>query len=219
MADTINSIKYLVILDFDGTIIPHNSFNLFIKYLYFRNIRPFSLCNLITGSLLRKLRLISSLEFKNKILKIIKGKASEELQKIFSEFADILMTEIRKDALRTIYSHNKNGATTIIISGAIRDYLEYLKTKLEIDAILATELKYKDGICQGTIDGYEVIGDEKVKILEAFLKNSNTKFERIYFYTDSYLDRPLLDMADVKILINKKEKTFADNNYSYERWS
>lgn len=207
----------LVIFDFDGTIIPNNSFYLFIKYLYIDNFTIYKILNLLFYSLMRKLRFISSLEFKNQLLKVLKGKKKEEVEVLLLEFAKSLIPLFRNDALKKINYHRNNGAIIIIISGALFDYLEPLKTILNISQIFGTRLKYINGICTGLIDGQEIIGKEKLKVLNDFI-NNNLNICKIYLYTDSLLDLPLLERVDIGILINIRCKLKKYKHYFYEYW-
>jgi len=218
MESIIDNSHDLVVFDFDGTIIPQNSFNLFIKYIYINKLSLKRIYLLLSSSILRKLRLISSLEFKNKVLQIIKNMPKEELRQLFDEFSKSLHPLIRGDAIKKINFHKFTGAKIIIISGALYDYLAPLQTRLSVDKIIATRIEYKEGRCMGGIEGVELLGIEKVKSLRKYIQANGLSIKKIYCYTDSISDLPILHESDVRVLVNSNKNADKDKNIIHESW-
>ena len=193
---------FIIVFDLDGTIISTNSFHEFIKY-EIRNRSIKGKMEIVESTVLRKLSLITSIEFKNRILSFYKGKNQETLGGLFLSFYRTLSKYNDPKIISIIESYLKNDYEVIIITGALYDYAKFFCEQLKVNAIFATKLLYDDDLVfTGSIIEPEVLGVHKKNIVNELFKN-----KKVVFYTDSYIDKPLLDYSHKGYLVNLKKST------------
>lgn len=191
---------FIIIFDLDDTIISTNSFHEFIKYeINNRTIK--GKLEVIKSILLRKLRLITSCEFKNRILSFYKGENQKTLESYFLNFYATLHKYNDSKITSLIQNYLKNDYEVLIITGALYDYAKFFQNELKIKELIATKLSYDNNlIFSGNIIEPEVLGEQKKSIVSGLYQN-----KKVIFYTDSYLDKPLLGYSHKGYLVNFKK--------------
>ncbi len=154
----------------------------------------------------------------NAILFIFKLKSQKEYKQIFFSFLkdiddiDNLVDMFWESKEKNIFDWylKSDRKKDIIISASPKFLLEPICEKLNIYDLIATKMNKEDGI----IYGANCYGEEKV----LRLKSKYKKIEVDNFYSDSYSDQPLADIAINSYLIvdgnivkwEKKKETFFD---------
>ncbi len=154
----------------------------------------------------------------NAILFIFKLKSQKEYKQIFFSFlkdiddVDNLVDKFWESREKNIFDWylKSDRKKDIIISASPEFLLEPICEKLNIYDLIATKMNKEDGI----IYGANCYGEEKV----LRLKSKYKKIEVDNFYSDSYSDQPLADIAINSYLIvdgnivkwEKKKETFFD---------
>src|SRR5699024_3965951 len=97
-----------------------------------------------------------------------------------------------------IWEHQRQGDRVIVLSGALKPFLNAFVDRLELQVpVIGTELQFdQDGICTGKIGAINN-GDEKVKRVEEWLDRENDQRRddrssvKLWAYADSKSDIPL----------------------------
>ncbi|MUK87968.1 HAD-IB family hydrolase [Ornithinibacillus sp. L9] len=216
----------IITVDFDGTLYQGNSFKVMFqvgkKRFSFKQwyIVSFGLQKAILTGIFKGKNAFRHQFFKA-FAKTFKGKTTSEMDEFFQELVDIGKKEVHQDLVKQIKTHQENGDTIILLSGALHPFLVTFAHELQLDAhVLSTELMFDQyGICTGEV-GPIINGNEKVKKVQAWLENENTLPDRdgitVWAYADSESDIPLLEYVDNPVVVNPNQdmKKIADQN----RW-
>lgn len=175
-----------LVIDLDGTLIDCNSFTEFVKHLFAQ--LPEARLKIFGIVALRKLRLITHLEAKRRIVAI----AQKYLQKVdIDKFIDKLSTHLRPSLLQRIETADR----VILATAAPEIYVIPLAQRLGIPDVAATRH-----------NGAENRGQVKMRNVE----NAGVKFDLdTVVITDHYDDLPLLqrNSAGQNILVNPSSTT------------
>lgn len=195
----------LVFMDLDDTVISTNSFNRFIMYIYGTDIRGGALWNLLKASILRKVRLIDSEEFKDGVLRPLQGISEDAFEELCASFALGLQNYLVRDAVDTIREHQESGDHIVLITGALYNYSCILARALGIMQVAATRIEVSGSRLTGKIVRPELLGEHKAYIACKIANSSKNKYEKVIAYSDSITDLPLLCLLDHGFLINYKQ--------------
>lgn len=106
---------------------------------------------------------------------------------------------LRPEIVDRLRRHQRDGATTVLVSASFEVYLEPLAALLGVDGVLATRLESRDGVLTGHLDGPNCRGPEKVRRLHRWLEertDPGRSGHHVVAYGDSPGDRELLADAD-----------------------
>ncbi len=135
------------------------------------------------------------------ILFLLKIKSQKEYKEIFFSFLNDIddisqivnsFWETNKHKLGSWYLE-KSKHSHIIISASPRFLLEKICEEMKVKDLLATEMDSKTG----KINGENCYGEEKVKRFQSVYKNVKI----LEFYSDSYSDQPMADLAEKNTMI------------------
>ncbi len=201
----------IVTVDFDGTLYQHNSAMAMLKAgktvftlkQRFTIVMSFLICavNRTRGSK-EDLRVIL---FKSFFYQM-KGKSTDEIHDFFLSIANVGCQGVNYDLVSRINKHLEDGDRVIILSGALQPFLEIFIQQLDIraDAIGTSILYNEKGICTGEI-GRIIHGEDKVNRLKLWIKENGAGEQLIWAYADSESDIPLLEFADIAIVVRPKK--------------
>ncbi|MBU9712569.1 HAD family hydrolase [Evansella tamaricis] len=202
----------IVTVDFDGTLYQGDSF----KAMFKMGKRHFNWkqWGTVLGGVVKSVgfgivkgKTALKHEFFKSFASTFKGKTPEELDIFFQELVIMADNEVNHHLVNKIREHQEDGDTVIILSGALRPFLEAFSKRLDLDTkIISTELLYdQNNICTGKI-GTIINGDEKVLKVQEWLKDhvtSDGSYEyEIWAYADSESDIPLLHFVEHPIVVN-----------------
>jgi phosphoserine phosphatase len=94
----------------------------------------------------------------------------------------------------------------LVITATNRFVTEPIVKLYGIDNLLATTPSFTEGRYTGDFDGTPCFQEGKVKLLEAWLKNSTETMQDSWFYSDSHNDLPLLKLVDNPVAVDPDEK-------------
>ena len=195
-------VKKLVVFDFDGTLTTADTFVAFMKY-YHGAARWYAKMVPLAGTFLAyKLGRIDRHAVKDAVVGAAFGgepwsAVEASAQAFAAEVIPGLMRPLGLVRLRErLGEADAGGPEVVICSASISPYLEAYLRPLGVGRIVACELEMDEsGMCTGTLRGFNVWGENKMKALrEAFPR------ARLYLcesYGDSEGDRALLDAANV----------------------
>ncbi len=193
----------LALFDFDGTITKRDSFTPFIRITAKRKVLlallflPVIFCyylKILKPSSVRSL--ITYLSFRG-----YKFDELDEKGRIYAE--NKIPLYIREFAAERIAWHKQQGDKIVLVSASIDVYLRHWCAAQKIDLICST-LEVKNNI----VTGKYINGDchSKRKSDRIKEKYNLNKYERIYAYGDTFEDRRMLELADVKFYRGKEIK-------------
>lgn len=202
----------LITVDFDGTLFEEDSFTLMFKtrskdfglrewgFILFGTVQ-----SILIGIFKGKQALRS--HFFKVFAKTFKGKNRNDLEVFFQQLITEKQHRINKRLVEKIQEHIKNGNQVIILSGALKPFLEALIRNLQLNVtIIGTDLFFDEtGTCTGET-GTLVNGEEKVQAVKEWIEKhqKDNKIMQVWAYADSESDIPLLEYVEKPIIVNPK---------------
>jgi phosphatidylglycerophosphatase C len=138
------------------------------------------------------------------LVHLLAGTPLAAVEAAAAHFVDVLLQDrLRPDTLARLRWHRAEGHDVVIVSASPAVYLSRLGERLEVQAVLATELEVgEDGRLTGRMRGRNCRGPEKVARLDGWLADRpHPRPDRLYAYGDSAGDRELLARADVGVRV------------------
>ena len=194
--------KKIIVYDFDKTIYNGETSTDFMLFFLKRNPKYIiRLCNVLYSLFYYKKDLKKSKEI---FFRILNGVNIEFLKEEINEFWKVKKDKIFSWVYDEILENKKVSDELILISATPSIFLEKISKELGFDKLLATEFENTNKLFDSKIKGPNCKGEEKVNRLNEYIDN----YTILKFYSDSMSDKPLFDLADEKIFINKgiKEK-------------
>lgn len=119
------------------------------------------------------------------------------------EFIEQVIEPIILPAARELISrHRERGDELLIITATNSFITAPIASALGVPHLLATDPEMIDGRYTGEISGTPTFQGGKVERLNRWLETDRRTFERIFFYSDSHNDLPLLQRADVAVAVD-----------------
>lgn len=208
----------LGIFDVDFTITKKETLMQFFKYMIHKDKKNIKfLPRAIFSGIMYGIGIYDEKKVKETFLKFIDGIDEKELSYIVKEFySDVLSNILYEDAIKMMRELKSKGYKIYLISASPEFYLNEFYSFKEVDKIIGTKFKFKDGKFIREMAGYNCKGEEKVRRLMEELKKDNIEvdFKESYMFSDSLSDKPLLDLVGHPYLINFKKK----NNIEILKW-
>ena len=206
----------LVIFDVDGTLI--NSDSLLLSAKLSNNLlkRLLAFLSIFPWFFLYKLRLISTIKFKEKFLIVFKicEKFNHEEKKGNSKwFLPHIKNKLNPAALERLKMHKSKGDKVVLCSASfdmlLQDFADYLEVDL-ISTKLKREKSWRPEIISKNCKGIEKINRLKDRF-------SNFSESEIVVYGDSEGDKELLQIADFPHYRNFSDQVKAYPMFNYQK--
>jgi phosphatidylglycerophosphatase C len=192
--------------DFDGTLIPRDSFVPFLLRVTGRR----SFGQTLVGSSASMLRAYGVKRNRDAskaalVARLLRGYPAERLTVLGQTFGAELAGRLRPAMAERIDWHREQGHRLVLVSASLDVYLEPLGQRLGFDGVLATSLEVgEDGLLTGRLQGANVRGVEKVARLRSWMAaHLGDAPVELWAYGDSAGDRQLLAMADHPLLVGR----------------
>lgn len=130
------------------------------------------------------------------------GWSRTDLREAAERSVDKLDAAVYEEARTLIARHKAQGHMVCIATSTGRDIVEPLADRLGVDRLLATEYEDEEGTFTGNLIGKWLWGPDKAEAVKAFCEREGIDVEESYAYTDSYYDRPLLEMVGYPRVVN-----------------
>ena len=138
---------------------------------------------------------------------LLKGLSCERLEKAATEFcAGTLAHQLRRQAIPLVEAHRQQGHLTVLVTSACEPVARPVADKLGVDALVATRLAAKDGICTGARVLPEPYGAGKRLLVERFCAEHGVSPEESFAYSDHHSDAPLLEAIGHPVAVNPTRK-------------
>jgi HAD superfamily hydrolase (TIGR01490 family) len=128
---------------------------------------------------------------------LLRGVSVERADEIWDWVIDNeIVPHLRPEMVDVIEFHRNKGQRIFLISGSFTPLLDKLASRMMIEGAIATPLAVKNERYTGKIIPPINVGEGKLERLMAFLENGGNDIElaKSYFYTDSVVDAPVLEM-------------------------
>jgi len=212
----------VVLFDFCETLVDFQTADAYVDYV-----------RTVTGSkrmigletvqkVLRKYKVISVLEKLtpgqsiNKKLKLyqLKGICQDRLVQYAEQYYhSCIKPHFITKILEKMIEYKNDGCKVGLVSGGYGIYLHFFVEEYKLDFCLSSNIKFKNGICTGKIDGIDCLNENKIKLL-----NRHYKEKPIYTiaYSDSISDLPMFKWVNKGIVISRGKSQEWSKQYNLE---
>lgn len=203
--------RNVVLFDFCKTLVSFDTHDRFIK-LVLRKERKYAkyiaatILSCRLGSIMQWLRIIRVRNKKQYLVSLLKEFETDKIERWADYYADILIQHSVKDTNDDLIDLHGRDVAVCVISAGLSVYIEKYMEKKHPDVgavIIANNLKSTNGRCDGVYTAPDCIGVEKVTRFNAQKRNNEYV---IATYSDSYSDKPIIDLAEYGYLVTRYGK-------------
>lgn len=195
----------VAVFDLDGTLTRYDTYlRYLIGYIGRRPTRVLRAWGLPLNVLLFKSRLRDNTWLKKRFLgSILGGLTDTELRPWTWSFVDrLVQSGLRQAGIDALRDHQSQGHRTILLSASPDVLVREIAIRLEFsDCICTIVERDRNGRLTGQLVGGNCHGSEKLRRMQ-HLFGSNRGAVRIVAYGDHRSDLPLLQWADLGVLVN-----------------
>lgn len=193
----------IAFFDMDYTILDTSSSLLYVKYLrQHGQIKRHQLLRVGWWALLYKLSVMDLVKIMPKVLSYADTtRVSETFEQAHAWFNEMVAAHIAPRATEQIRSHQQRGHCVVIISASSQFAVRPVAESLGLD-FLCTQLESKEDRITGNVVEPVCFGPEKIFWARHFAEQRGALLSDAYLYTDSYTDRPLLEIVGHPIAVN-----------------
>lgn len=209
--------------DLDLTITDRDSFRLFLKAFYLK--KDFNLVYIpyvFIFGILRKLRIISLKQFKERALIGLKHRHRKQIRQIGAVFFEKhLKKTLRKQAIKRIQQHQQNGDDVFIVSASPDVYVHAVCEYLNCNGYQCSNLDYDTDRFTGKFLGPDCLGAEKKKRIDLLSIEHGIDLENSWAYSDHEADLLFFESVGKKVAVSPTRKLFDianNNNWKIESW-
>jgi len=143
------------------------------------------------------------MELTRRSLSRIAGWSRTDLREAAARSIEKLDAAVYAEARTLIQRHREKGELVCIATSTGRDIVEPLADRLGVDMLIATEYEEDaQGVYTGNLIGKWLWGPDKAEAVKAFADREGIDLSESYAYSDSYYDRPLLEMVGYPRAVN-----------------
>ena len=117
--------------------------------------------------------------------------------------AKVIEPMINTLALKIIHDHGDRGDAILLASATNELIVQPIAERLDIQNVIATQVKFNDGKCTGEYIPPSALGAGKLHLVMQWMHdNGYEDFKDVTFYSDSINDLPLLEAVDFPKAVN-----------------
>jgi phosphoserine phosphatase len=184
----------LDVFDFDGTLINVNSFKEINKKLlwalFYKKKSFHAFSDLVKWYILRKIRLISHLAFKQKAVAIFEDNLSEV------EKQELVQTVFDRHVNKLIYEKMVRAKNCIISTAAPYSYISRIRFNRDVTVISSLDSNHQ-------LPNMANFGYGKLENIRSVFEGEEIRI--LNFYTDSYDDQALIDFS-INVFLLRKDR-------------
>jgi HAD superfamily hydrolase (TIGR01490 family) len=199
----------LAIFDLDNTLIADDSDYLWGQFLVDQGIVDKSYYESANVKFYDQYKqgTLDIIEFLRFSLKPLADNYPDQLYKWRAQFIEqAIRPLLLESAQQLIDKHKQQGDTLLVITATNRFVTEPIVQLYGIENLLATTPEFIAGRYTGGFVDIPCFQEGKVKLLEAWLKDSPETMDGSWFYSDSHNDLPLLKLVDHPVAVDPDEK-------------
>lgn len=206
----------IVLVDFCDTVVKFQTFDPFIKRIlygerrkmyYLSSFYPVRVLFYLIQKIIERFGVETS-AYKRFIVCLLKGISKDAIDIYANDYVEVVLeNNLIPITARLLDQFKKDNYRIILLSGGCKSYLDIFAKKHGIEDVIATEIKFQNGKAVGRYSGIDCIGNNKVKMLKAYLGVSTLESSSFAAgLTDSYSDMPMLELCKRKIIISKEKR-------------
>ena len=142
-------------------------------------------------------------EYSEFLLSPLVGKSLKELEDKIDIFTSDVIERLTDELTEELLKKHRED-TKILTSGSLTFLVKVIGQKIGIETCFGTDPEYRDNAFTGKVEGIPNFSEEKVKRIKIWMKSDH--FERIFAYSDSIHDLPLLEFSDIPSAISPDKK-------------
>lgn len=196
--------KYAAFFDLDNTIFNINSGKLIIKHSVEQ--KRLSRPNVLLAMMLSlgfRARLISPEYIMQRMSSWLNGVNEQDFKTFINNlFESNLKHVIRSAAVKEIEQHRSANGLTAILSASTNYVCDHVKTMLDMDDLICTEMQVINGELSGLPIGAYCYGQEKATRLREYCKKNNFHLKDTYYYGDSIADLAVLEIVGHPVCVS-----------------
>ena len=195
--------------DFDDTLTRGDSILPYLIFCIRRGLAPKRQFLKAAAAFIRwKLQPSTGRAAKETTLSYIAGRSVDEMDEVARAFfREAQQKRFFREGVQELEQLRQRGVTTVVVSASSDVYMRILPEFLPVDHVLCTSCNTVEGRYTGKV-GKNCKGDEKVRRIEAWLKDEGLSIDRAASsgYGDSPSDAPMILLTGSAHLVNPKKK-------------
>ncbi|MDO3384427.1 HAD-IB family hydrolase [Gilvimarinus sp. SDUM040013] len=146
------------------------------------------------------------------------GRKESQIRQVSNLWFERMRSEMphfyHENVLRRLKNHQARGEIPVFVSGSFTQLLEPIAIELEVQHILAINLKTIDGICTGETLAPQTIAEGKATAVRDFLAKREVLASTCFAYGDDISDLPMLKLVGTAKVVagGRGLKSVAINN-------
>lgn len=208
----------VAIFDFCDTLVDFQTADAYVDFVR-ETKRKFSIVfKYYLFNFLSKIRFLDALEFlthwresihKRFYLWQLKGVSEAELELLsLRYYNERVRTHLIDQTISLLKEYQSRNIQIWIVSGGYSIYLKHFVREFDVDRLICSNIKMKNGKCIGKLDGLDCLNDNKVVLLKDAVPNYN-EYIFIASLSDSITDIPILSFAHEGIVISHSPQLWA----------
>ena len=193
----------IAFFDMDYTLLDASSSLLYVRYLRRREkLRRHQLLRIGWWALLYELSLLELEKIMPRILNFAETSDAHEAMELSGAwFKEMVAPHIAPRAVERVREHQQRGDQAVIISASSQFAVQPVAESLGLD-FLCTQLEVKDNRLTGNAIEPLCYGEGKIFWARQYVDQHGAQLSDCTLYTDSYTDRPLLELIGRPVAVN-----------------
>jgi HAD superfamily hydrolase (TIGR01490 family) len=135
-------------------------------------------------------------------MSVLNGLPVELVHEIAEEsWASVLRPLVYREAVELAAEHRERGEPVYIVSAALREVVEAIAGKLELDGALGSTAEVRDGVYTGRLER-RLYGQTKADALAELAAGRELALQGSTGYSDSHTDLPFLEAVGHPVAVN-----------------
>lgn len=227
MKEKIKTSEKVILLDFCETVVKFQSADRYVHFVSDSKPLFSSKLKKIIYKILVRIRIVRLLTRlfphasinKRMILYRLKGYSYNELNKLaYDYYNSEIKPQIIDSTIKLLREYQSLGYRIIIVSGGYDIYIKFFADDYDIKDVVSSKIGFSSGICTGKLLSKDCLWDNKVILLEQYLKDADIRIDKAnsISISDSLSDIPILNYVKKQIIVHRadKEKWFEKFNYT-----
>ena len=117
-------------------------------------------------------------------------------------FETYLRPKIFSEAVSQIQEHKQQGMSIVLVTGSLDFIVQPIADYLDVDFVLAPQLREQSGQFTGELTTEPLIGEQKAEAIQVFAEQHEISLIDSYAYGDSQSDLPMLECVGNPVVVN-----------------
>jgi len=219
----LNAAHTAAFFDMDQTILCCNSAQRYVRYLFKRGEMPAIFVLKTLGWLVRyRLAVLDAEAVIRRVLRSNIGQSEDEIHALCEMwFEDEIKHTISSDGQAVVADHRARGHKVVLLTAATHYIAQRVADFLDLDDVVCTRLEVVDNCLTGQALNPLCYGVGKRTLAQRWANANNVSLRQSYFYTDSYTDRPTIDIVGHAVAVNpdpRLTRYARQRRFPIQRW-